>query len=148
MSSTSQIRSVTVRPVMSGYTLTVTVVEPYADTVERVRAALADQGFGILTEIDLQATLRAKLGVEVAPQVILGACRPPLAYEALQVDPSIAALLPCNVVVRRVDERTSVVEAFDPAAMMGLADNGALDAVAADARQRLTAALAALADEG
>jgi uncharacterized protein (DUF302 family) len=79
--------------------------------------------------------------------VILGACRPPLAYEALQVDPSIAALLPCNVVVRSVDERTSVVEAFDPAAMMGLADNGALDAVAADARQRLTAALAALADE-
>ena len=73
------------------------------------------------------------------PQVILGACRPPLAYEALQVDPSIAAVLPCNVVVRAVDDSTTVVEAFDPDAMMGLAGDGALDAVAADARQRITA---------
>ena len=91
-----------------------------------------------------EATLKAKLDVDVAPQVILGACRPPLAYEALQVDPSIATVLPCNVVVRSLDEHTTVVEAFDPDAMMGLVDQGGLDAVAADARQRLTAMLAAL----
>ena len=108
------------------------------------RTALADQGFGILTEIDLAATMKAKLDVDLPPQVILGACRPSLAYEAIRVDPSIAAVLPCNVVVRSVGADSTIVEAFDPDAMMGLADNGALDAVAADAKQRLTAALAAL----
>lgn len=129
---------------MAEYTLSVTVAAPYPETVEDVRAALVDQGFGVLTEIDLQATLEAKLDVAVAPQVILGACRPSLAYEALQIDPSVAALLPCNVVVRSLDPQTTLVEAFDPAAMMGLAGDGALDSVAADARRRLTAALATL----
>jgi uncharacterized protein (DUF302 family) len=123
--------------------------QPYAEAVERVRGALADQGFGILTEIDLKATLKSKLDVDVPPQIILGACRPALAYEALSVDPSIAAVLPCNVVVRAVDETTTIVEAFDPDAMMGLADNAALHTVATDAKQRLTAALAMLdATEG
>ena len=131
---------------MTDYTITTTLRRPYDEAVEAVRAALGEQGFGILTEIDLAAALKEKLGVEVARQVILGACRPPLAYEAIQVDPSIAALLPCNVVVRALDEETTVVEAFDPQAMMGLADNGALDKVADDAQQRLRAALAALTD--
>ncbi|WP_110182645.1 DUF302 domain-containing protein [Nocardioides solisilvae] len=129
---------------MAGYTIATTLSRPYDAAVEAVRAALADQGFGILTEIDLRATLKTKLDVDVAPQVILGACRPPLAYEALTAEPSIAAVLPCNVVVRAVDEATTAVEAFDPDAMMGLADNAALHAVAADAKQRITAALAAL----
>lgn len=129
------------------YTLSTTVAMSYDDTVAATRTALADQGFGILTEIDLAATLKAKLDVDLPPQVILGACRPPLAYEAIQVDPSIAAVLPCNVVVRSVDEDTTIVEAFDPDAMMGLAGAGALDTVAADAKQRLTAALAALSQE-
>ena len=129
------------------YTLSTTVALPYDATVAATRAALADQGFGILTEIDLAATLKAKLDVDLPPQVILGACRPPLAYEAIQVDPSIAAVLPCNVVVRSLDEGTTIVEAFDPDAMMGLAGAGALDTVAADAKQRLTAALAALSQE-
>jgi uncharacterized protein (DUF302 family) len=129
---------------MAGFTLTTTMARPYGETVEAVRAALQAQGFGILTEIDLKATLKAKLDVDVAPQVILGACRPALAHQALTIDPSIAAVLPCNVVVRAADERTTIVEAFDPDAMMGLADNDALHDVAADARQRLTAALAAL----
>jgi uncharacterized protein (DUF302 family) len=125
------------------------LAQPYAEAVERVRGALADQGFGILTEIDLKATLKNKLDVDVPPQIILGACRPALAYEALSVDPSIAAVLPCNVVVRAVDETTTIVEAFDPDAMMGLADNAALHTVATDAKQRLTAALAMLdATEG
>ena len=86
---------------------------PHETAVADVRAALADQGFGVLTEIDLRATLAAKLGVEVAPQVILGAW-PPLAHRALEIDPSVATMLPCNVVVRAVDEDTTVVEAFDP----------------------------------
>lgn len=130
---------------MADYTLSTRLDRPYADAVEATRRALADQGFGILTEIDLAATMKAKLGVDLPPQVILGACRPPLAYEAMQVDPSIAAVLPCNVVVRALDDSTTLVEAFDPDAMMGLAGAGALDSVAADAKQRLTAALAALA---
>ena len=129
---------------MTSYTLKAELAQPYAAAVEATRAALTAQGFGILTEIDLKATLKAKLDVDVAPQVILGACRPALAYEALTAEPSIAAVLPCNVVVRAVDDVTTVVEAFDPDAMMGLADNDALRTVAADAKQRITAALASL----
>lgn len=130
---------------MTSYTLTTTVNRPYEETVAAVRAALATQGFGILTEIDLKAILKAKLDVDVAPQVILGACRPSLAYEAIRVEPSIAAVLPCNVVIRAETDSTTIVEALDPDAMMGLADSDALHTVAADAKQRLTAALAALA---
>jgi uncharacterized protein (DUF302 family) len=129
------------------YTLRTTVDLPYDAAVAATRAALDDQGFGILTEIDLAATLKAKLDVDLPPQVILGACRPALAYEAIQVDPSIAAVLPCNVVVRSLDARTTIVEAFNPDAMLGLSDNAGLDTVAADAKQRLTAALAALGQE-
>lgn len=129
---------------MSGFTISTTLDQPYEATVAAVRAALGDQGFGILTEIDLRATLKAKLDVDVAPQVVLGACRPELAHEALRLEPSIAAVLPCNVVVRALDGDTTVVEAFDPDAMMGLADSDALRTVATDAKQRLIAALAAL----
>ncbi|MBC7277351.1 DUF302 domain-containing protein [Nocardioides sp.] len=131
---------------MTKYTLQITVNRPYEEAVEAVRGELAAAGFGILTEIDLKATLKAKLDVDVAPQVILGACRPQLAHQALQAEPSIAALLPCNVVVRALDDTTTVVEAFDPDAMMSIAGQAGdtLRTVATDARQRLTAALAAL----
>lgn len=133
---------------MAGYTLRATVGRPYGETVEVVRGQLAEAGFGVLTEIDLKATLKEKLDVDVAPQLILGACRPQLAHRALEVDPSIAALLPCNVVVRGVDETTTIVEAFDPDVMMSLAGadaaGDALRTVATDARQRLTAALTAV----
>jgi uncharacterized protein (DUF302 family) len=133
---------------MAEYTLSTTVHRPYEETVEAVRAQLDEAGFGVLTEIDLKATLKTKLDVDVAPQVILGACRPQLAHQALQVDPSVAALLPCNVVVRALDDTTTLVEAFDPDAMMSLAGPDAayegLHAVAADARQRLTTALTGL----
>jgi uncharacterized protein (DUF302 family) len=138
---------------MTDFTITTTVHRPYDETVETTRAALADEGFGVLTEIDVRATLKNKLDVDVPAQVILGACRPELAHRALAIEPAIAAVLPCNVVVRSLDEATTVVEAFDPEAMMSLADAGTdetsgreLRAVAADARQRLTAALAAMAD--
>ncbi len=126
------------------YTLTTTLPLAYADALAAVRGALADQGFGVLTEIDLAATLKAKLGKEVAAQTILGACRPPLAYQALQADPSVAALLPCNVVVREISPTSSVVEAFDPEAMLSFSTGETIAEVAADAKQRLRAALDAL----
>lgn len=133
---------------MATYTMSRSVALPYAEAVEATREALAQQGFGVLTEIDLRATMKEKLDVEVPPQVILGACRPPLAHRAITAEPSIAAVLPCNVVVRSVAADASVVEAFDPDAMMGLAqDSEALREVAQDARSRLSAALAALPEE-
>ena len=132
---------------MGGYTLGTTLDRPYEETVRAVREALETQGFGVLTEIDLRATLKKKLDVDVPPQVILGACRPSLAHEALQVDPSIATVLPCNVVVRAIGDTATVVEAFDPRAMMGLSGDGGLDSVAADARRRITDMLAALTEE-
>lgn len=128
-----------------GYTLTTTVQRPYEETVEAVREALGEQGFGVLTEIDIKATLKKKLDVDVAPQIILGACRPPLAHQALQADPSIGALLPCNVVVRSQDETTTIVEAVDPEKMLGMSEQGAaLNDVACDAKERLQKALAAV----
>ncbi len=132
---------------MTSYTMSTTVPLPYAEAVPATREALVQQGFGVLTEIDLAATLKAKLGVDVPPQVILGACRPALAHQAIQTDPSIAAVLPCNVVVRSLDESSTIVEAFDPAAMMGLSGSTDLDGVADDARTRIAAALAALSKE-
>lgn len=130
---------------MPGYTMTAGLERPYDETLEAVRGALHEQGFGILTEIDIRATLKAKLDVDVPRQVILGACRPPLAHRAMQVEPSIAVVLPCNVVVREVDDSSTVVEAFDPDALMGFAGaSEPLREVAADAKARLSAALAAL----
>jgi uncharacterized protein (DUF302 family) len=127
------------------YTLSTTVNRPYDETVVATREALAEQGFGVLTEIDIKATLKNKLDVDVAPQVILGACRPPLAYQALQADPSIGALLPCNVVVRSTGEDTTVVEAVDPDVMMSVSDaSQALADVACDAKERLQKALASV----
>ena len=127
-----------------GYALSVTVRQPFAEVLDATRSALSDQGFGILTEIDLAATLKEKLDADIAPQVILGACRPPLAQAALEAEPSIGLLLPCNVVVRSVDEGSTLVEAMDPAVMVTLTRNENLTGVATDARERLTAALAAL----
>ncbi len=131
---------------MTDYTLSITAERPYEEMVAAVREQLAEAGFGVLTEIDLKATLKTKLDVDVAPQIILGACRPELAHQALQAEPSIAALLPCNVVVRSLGETTSVVEAFDPAIMTTFVDEPSetLRAVAHDARTRLTSALEAL----
>jgi uncharacterized protein (DUF302 family) len=128
------------------YALSSTVDLPYRAAVAQVRDALAGQGFGILTEIDLQATLKTKLGVDIAPQVILGACNPPLAHAALQAEPSIGLLLPCNVVVRSTSDDTSVVEAVDPQTMVALTANPALQNVADDASRRLNAALNSLTD--
>lgn len=125
------------------YGRTVAVDLPFDEAVTRTREALAGQGFGVLTEIDVQATLRAKLGEEVPEQLILGACNPQLAHRALQVEPDIGLLLPCNVVVRRDGERT-LVQALDPQVMVSVPGNPALAPIAEDAGRRLDAALAAL----
>ena len=120
-------------------------------TVDAVKAALSDQGFGVLTEIDMQATLKAKLDEDMEQYLILGACNPKMAHQALGIEPRVGAMLPCNVVVRALDDTTTVVEAFDPDVMMsvglGDADGPAGDAirsVATDARERLSKALASL----
>lgn len=131
---------------MSGYTLSASVAAPYEMTLVRVRAGLAEVGFGVITEIDMAATMKAKLGVDMPPQVILGACRPELAHQALQAEPSVAAMLPCNVVVRSVDDATTVVETFDPAFMADLGGD-ALAGVAADAGERLRALLTTITQE-
>jgi uncharacterized protein (DUF302 family) len=123
------------------YALTAKVRRPFADTLAATRVSLAEQGFGVLTEIDMRATLKAKLGVDVPAQVILGACRPPLAHAALQIEPSVGLLLPCNVVVRSLDDATTLVEALDPKVMVSLTQNDALSSVADEVGQRLVAAL-------
>ena len=125
------------------YGISVTLDQPFDAAVAAVREALAEQGFGVLTEIDMAATLKKKLDVDIAPQVILGACNPPLAHRALQAEASIGLLLPCNVVVRG-DDGAVVVEALDPQVMVGVTGNPALSAVADDAAARLRAALGAL----
>ncbi|MDT0164050.1 DUF302 domain-containing protein [Actinotalea sp. AC32] len=123
------------------YGISTTVDRPFDATLAAVREALGTQGFGVLTEFDLAATLKAKLDVDVAPQVVLGACNPPLAHRALQAEASIGLLLPCNVVVRALDDGRTIVEALDPDVMVGVTGNDGLADVAQDAGTRLRAAL-------
>ena len=129
------------------YVLTTTLEQGFEQALDATRTALADQGFGILTEIDIKATLKAKLDVDVPSHIILGACRPPLAHAALQAEPSIGVLLPCNVVVRTLDEHHTVVEAMDPKTMVDLTANDALAGVATEAATRLSAALTSLSPD-
>lgn len=131
------------------YTLATTVSLPWPEALERTREALAAQGFGILTEINVRSTFEAKLGAEAADAVgdyvILGACNPALASRALAAEPEMGALLPCNVVVRRkADATETTVEAIDPQAMVQLSDAAAVKEVADDAGARLRKALASL----
>lgn len=125
------------------YGTAVTVHLPFNDVVNSVRAALATQGFGVLTEIDVQATMKAKLDVDLAPYLILGACNPPLAHRALQADPSIGLLLPCNVVIRQTDDGI-IVEAIDPMTMVTVSGNADLQPIADEAAGMLHAVLDAL----
>ena len=122
----------------TGYTLSTETDAPFADAVERVRAELQAEGFGVLCEIDVQATLRAKLGVEQAPYVILGACNPPLAHRALSAEPELGTLLPCNVVVYEQGGRTHI-SAIDAERMLSLVGNDGLGEVAAVVRAKLAA---------
>ena len=120
------------------YTLTTSTDLAFADAVANVREELAAQGFGVLCEIDVQATLKAKLGVKREPYLILGACNPPLAHAALETEPELGVLLPCNVVVYQEQGRTHVA-AVDAEQMLSIVDNNELTPTAAEVRQRLAA---------
>ncbi len=126
------------RMLATGYTLSATTDLPFAEAVERVREELAADGFGVLCEIDVQATMKAKLGVDGEPYTILGACNPPLAHRALQAEPELGVLLPCNVVVYVRDGETHVA-AVDAERMLSIVGNEELAPIAADVRARLAA---------
>lgn len=125
------------------YTRTVTLDTGFEQAVGEVKEAFKAQGFGTLTEIDVQATLREKLGEEIEPYLIIGACNPHLAHRAVGAVPAVGVFLPCNVVVRTAGGRT-VVEAMDPEIMSKVIGDPALDEVAAEAATRVQAALDAL----
>ena len=121
-----------------------TVATPFAETIERVTKALSGEGFGILTDIDVAATMKAKLDANMPPYRILGACNPPLAHRAIQAEPSIGLLLPCNVVVREDASGSVRVEFMDTDAVLELVGKPEIDALAKEVRQRLDRVMAAV----
>jgi uncharacterized protein (DUF302 family) len=128
---------------LTSFTFGTRLAGSVADARPRVEAALQAEGFGVLTEIDVQATMKAKLGVDRPPFLILGACNPPLAHRAIEVDPSVGALLPCNVVVR-ADGPDTVVEVMDPVAALSFVKSTAIRPIADEAKARLERVIEAL----
>ena len=126
------------------YTINRTITDADFETVStRTRAALAAQGFGILAEIDVQATMKKKIGKDMAPYLILGACNPNMAYTAIEIEPRVGAMLPCNVVLREVENGIEV-SAVDPQASMSAIDNDVLKSLAGQVRKMLEIAVAAI----
>lgn len=121
-----------------------TVPLEFEQAVDAVTKALKTEGFGVLSDIDVQSTLKTKLGTDMPPYRILGACNPPLAHRALTAEPAIGLLLPCNVVVRQDDSGTVHVEFMDPNAVLTLVDNPSVQDLAKEVRERLDRVLAAL----
>ncbi len=117
---------------------------PYDQALGKTREALQGQGFGILSEIDVRAKMKEKLGVEFRPYVILGACNPPLAHQALSAEPNLGLLLPCNVIVYQVDKERTRVMAMDPVAALNLVGNPEVEKVARQVRELLDKAMKAL----
>lgn len=131
-------------PSATTYGFGTTLEMPYAEAIGRTKEALKAEGFGVLTEIDIRKTLKEKIDAEVDDYVILGACNPQLAYRALQAEPEIGLLLPCNVIVYAEGEGRSRVAVMDPAAALGIVENPAVQPIAAEARERLERAVASL----
>jgi uncharacterized protein (DUF302 family) len=129
------------------YTIQTSVSGEFDDVVDTTIAALKDEGFGVLCDIDIQATLKEKLGEEFRQYRILGACNPPLAHEGLTEEIELGALLPCNVIVYETDDGDVVVSAVDPQQLVGIADNDALDSIATEVTERFERVLSAVADE-
>lgn len=129
---------------LNKYGIRKTMDVPFEEAIEKVTGRLREQGFGVLTEIDMKATLKKKLGVDIRRYVILGACNPNLAYKAMQNELEIGLLLPCNVIVYETDDGQATVSFIDPLMMMGITGNKALEEVAIEARKRLDTALEAL----
>lgn len=127
-----------------GYTFHKELQLPYDEAVESVTAALKEEGFGVLTEIDVRQTLKTKLDVDFPRYVILGACNPPLAHKALLAEHEIGALLPCNVVVYEDEAGGSVVSAIDPGMMLGVVQNAELQPIADEVTERLQRVLNSL----
>ena len=115
---------------------------PFEEAVANIRAALAEQGFGVITEIDVQKTLKAKIGVDFRPYLILGACNPALAHEALKLEDKVGTMLPCNVVVRDAGDGRTEIAAIDPVASMLAIDNPVLKEAAQVVRSKLARAVA------
>ena len=128
----------------ASYALARTVDLSFEEADARVREELEKEGFGVLTEIDVKATLKKKLDVDFEKYEILGACNPPLAHQALQTEADIGLLLPCNVVVRALDDGRTLVEALDPVKQLSVADAPALGALAEEVRERMERVIAAV----
>ncbi len=116
--------------------------ETFDKVVEKARSALSAQGFGVLTEIDVKATLKKKLGEDVDDYLILGACNPGMAHKAMQIEPKVGAMLPCNVIVRATGENAVEISAIDPVASMTAIDNAELRSVAEQVREMLKTVVA------
>ncbi|WP_311171839.1 DUF302 domain-containing protein [Halobellus ordinarius] len=129
------------------YTTQTTTDGEFDDVVDATIAALNDEGFGVLCDIDIQATLEEKLGEEFRQYRILGACNPSLAYEGLNEEIELGALLPCNVIVYERDDGAVVVSAVDPGQLIGITDNDALDSIATEVSERFDRVLTAVTDE-
>jgi len=133
---------------MSKYAIRAEVDRPYEETVAAAKAALASEGFGVLTEIDVKATMKKKLDKDIRPYVILGACNPPNAYKVLSAEPDIGLMLPCNVVVYEAESGKTVIAAIDPAVVMEPVGNKELIPVAREIGNRLRRVVEAVRSTG